>query len=30
VHLAGNRSGALFLTITSPNAVSRLSTPEAR
>ena len=30
VHLAGDRSGALFLTITSPNAVARLSTPEVR
>ncbi len=29
VNLAGNRSGALFLTLTSPNAVARLSTPQA-
>ena len=29
VNLAGNRSGALFLTLTSPNAVERLSTPQA-
>jgi hypothetical protein len=29
VHLAGNRSGALFLTVASPNAASRLTTPQA-
>jgi hypothetical protein len=29
VHLAGNKSGALFLTLTSPNAVSRLGSPAA-
>jgi hypothetical protein len=29
VHLAGNRSGALFLTLRSPNAARRLSTPQA-
>jgi hypothetical protein len=29
VNLAGNRSGALFLTLTSPNAIARLSTPQA-
>lgn len=30
VNLRGNRSGVLFLTLTSPNAVARLSTPQVR
>jgi hypothetical protein len=29
VHLSGNRSGALFLRLSSPNSTSRLSTPQA-